>query len=271
VQTLRLPLSDLRSAQTRRRFDTLAALGIRIVLFTAELPDARDRELLEAWRERILALEWVAPRHRLAEPPEQLPVPLWLSVHPRSAVRDGLRFDHFPLPGFLPEDPELDGLPPGLLPVLRLPDSLCPARASLGLRRPGVLLVELPRAGEARAFTDDLALAQRVVAAAAVALGSPGRHVLLDGFVDHDRGYFPRHGLLDRKGDPRPAWWALRNLSRLCRPASALSVDEDPRGLLLRLSGSPAILLPSQPCEEGIDLVTGLASGPPSLHPRVLP
>lgn len=271
VQTLRLPLSDLRFESTRQRFDTLAALGIQLVLFTAEEPDARDRALLARHRQQILALEWVAPRHRLADPPRELPVPLWVSVHPRAAVRDERRFDHFPLPGFLPEDRELDGLAPGLLPVLRVPDSVCPAQAGLALRRPGVLLVELPRAGEAQAFTDDLALSHRVVAAAAAALGSSGRTVLLDGFVDHDRGYFPRHGLLDRKGDPRAAWWALRNLSRLCRPGAGLAVQEDARGRLLRIPGSPTILLPARPTAEGIDLVTGLADGPPSLHPRVLP
>jgi hypothetical protein len=64
-------------------------------------------------------------------------------------------------------------------------------------------------AGEMR---DDTAIAGRVVAAAAGAYAAPGAVVLLDTFDDHDRGYFVRHGLVDRRYNPRPAYHALRRL-----------------------------------------------------------
>lgn len=268
--TLRLPLSDLRHEPTFRRLDSLARLGFRLVFFTADEPEDRDRQRLASLGDRVLALEWITPRHRLAEPPAGIPVPLWMSVHPKALVKDERRFDHFPLPGFLAEDPDLERVPAGVLPVLRVTASTCPVRASQEITRPGVLLVELPRAGEAAAFTDDLALAHRVVAAAVAALGSPGRTILLDAFMDHDRGYFPRHGLIDRKGDPRPAWWALRNTSRLCRPSAGVEVLAHPAGRLFRLHGSPEVLLPETPWAEGVDLVTGLSGGAPSLNPRAL-
>jgi hypothetical protein len=37
----------------------------------------------------------------------------------------------------------------------------------------------------------------------------PGAAIFLDTFMDHDRGYYPRHGLIDRRFDPRPALYAL--------------------------------------------------------------
>jgi hypothetical protein len=37
---------------------------------------------------------------------------------------------------------------------------------------------------------------------------------VLDTTVDHDRGYFARHGLLDRRGNPRPAFRALADAAR---------------------------------------------------------
>jgi hypothetical protein len=36
--------------------------------------------------------------------------------------------------------------------------------------------------------------------------------VFLDTFVDHDRGYYPRHGLLDRRYNPRPGYYVLYHL-----------------------------------------------------------
>jgi hypothetical protein len=33
--------------------------------------------------------------------------------------------------------------------------------------------------------------------------------VFLDGFMDHDRSYYPRHGLIDRRYNPRRALYQL--------------------------------------------------------------
>ena len=39
----------------------------------------------------------------------------------------------------------------------------------------------------------------------------------LDTFMDIDRGYFARHGLVDRRNNPRPAATVLRRLSERLR------------------------------------------------------
>ena len=74
-----------------------------------------------------------------------------------------------------------------------------------GVGRGALVNVELPRASESRRFDDDAAVAERVAEAAQAALRHPDVGVFLDGFVDHDRGYYPRHGLIDRRYNPRPA------------------------------------------------------------------
>ena len=69
--------------------------------------------------------------------------------------------------------------------------------------------IEMPRALESGVFDNDDAVARRVAEAAAVGLRHPEVPMFLDGFMDHDRGYYRRHGLIDRRFNPRPAMHAL--------------------------------------------------------------
>jgi len=56
---------------------------------------------------------------------------------------------------------------------------------------------------------DDAAIARRVEATARAAAGHPDVRVFLDTFMDVDRGYYTRNGLIDRRCHPRPASWRL--------------------------------------------------------------
>jgi hypothetical protein len=60
---------------------------------------------------------------------------------------------------------------------------------------------------------DDNYTANRVTEAAIAAYAYPDVRILLDTFMDHDRGYFPRIGLYDRLLNPRKATIVLRNLN----------------------------------------------------------
>ena len=62
---------------------------------------------------------------------------------------------------------------------------------------------------ETEAFTDDRAVGARATEAVGAARAVPEADVYLDGFMDHDRGYYPRHGLIDRRYDPRSSLYAL--------------------------------------------------------------
>jgi hypothetical protein len=61
--------------------------------------------------------------------------------------------------------------------------------------------------------TDDLAILASVVELYVVALAYPQLAVLVDTFMDVDRGYFVRHGLMDRRCNLRPAGLAVETLS----------------------------------------------------------
>jgi len=83
-------------------------------------------------------------------------------------------------------------------------------------------LVELPRAGEAGTFENDDAVAGRLAEAFVAARAFPGVRAIVDGLIDHDRGYFPRHGIVDRRGAPRAAYRVLRKLGRIAPPGTLI-------------------------------------------------
>lgn len=260
VCNLRLPVSDLLQAGTRARLIELARHGQRAVLFSAELPDAHTLSLLAAHRDIITAFELIVPRSwvrraDLVPSRDDLP-PIWLSAVGRKTASDEVCFSHFPEPGFLPEE-DID-LPSGAVVRIRPDRDPWEGVATAGAVGAVAAHIWLPRAGESSVFTDDAAVTTRVVVAALSAAANPSVSVFLDAFLDHDRGYFPRHGLLTRQTVPRPAFHALRNLSRLL--PSGVSITRDADGFAL--SSGDRVLMNAG--VNGIDLVTGqpTADGP---------
>lgn len=254
VTRLRLPVDDLRRPDTRERLAALHARGQRFVLFHAGPPDAATWALLRAHAGMIDALELILARTTLdaVTPPPGVP-PIWLApIGRRDPARDGVYFSHFPLPGFVPGDPELAALPGWVArPVYRVGGEVWEGVAGA---TGGVALVELPRGGESREATDDGAVAWRVAEAFAAARAFPDVPVLLDTFVDHDRGYFPRHGLLDRRSNPRAAFHVLRHLGRLVPPGAPVTRDGAGYRLGERRLGRDG---------DGVDLVTGASGAGP--------
>ncbi len=243
-------------------------------------PDADTWRLAVDNRHLLEAVELILPRQLLSAPlevPAGAP-PVRLSVVGRRGAgpKEGVYFSHFPTPGFDVDDPDLGGLPPGAV-VFRVGwdtpvwEGVAAAAAAAGrLGRQAVATVWLPRRAEGEAFTDDAAVAARVVTAFAAARAAPQVAVELDSLVDHDRGYWPRHGLLDRRSNPRPAFHALRHLSRLFPGDGILSEeapDERLAGGYLSLVGERrGVLLPRGPEAAApalLDLVTGARGGRP--------
>jgi len=250
IRHLRLPIADLLAAQTRTRLRALKRRGFTFTFFaTAPLPTA-TREQLTMYRDLVDSIELVAPPERWS-PPKALPVPWRWAPVARAEVRDDERFSHFPAVGFTD-----DGLPiPGRT-VVRIPAEEHPFDA-----RPigDVGLVELPRGGESVRYTDDAAIACRVAEALLAAVAHPDRPLFLDAFTDHDRGYFPRNALLDRRGGPRAAHRVLCHLNRLLpRPATATPHHTE-GARRFRVEGLGTLWLPrgSQPLPAGIDLTDG--------------
>lgn len=216
VTTLRLPFEDLRRPATRARL--LALPGQRVVLYTAEALSPEDLALVAAHRDAILAVELILPRAWLDRRLPALAVPRWVAPLGRSSTESGRYFNHFAPHGFTPQDPDIGrSQAEGLL--FRIDPDVDPAEGMRAARAaaPGrtiAALVLLPRGGEGTRFEDDGAVAERVARTFHAARKNPDIHVFLDTTVDHDRGYFPRNGLLDRRGNPREAFVVLARLAR---------------------------------------------------------
>jgi predicted phosphodiesterase len=258
VKRLRVPLQDLIASETAARVATLAALGHRFLVFTFGLPDARQRSRLARFAacldgveiiERGSMLRMVAPL--AASLRSELGVPVFLSKLRVSAetASDAGRFAHFIRHGFVTDEPDaaalltntrassLDGL------AFRVERATAPwaplhavAEAARAADRRAVVHVRLADDDPAEDASDDAATARRVADAALAAWAHGDRlAVYLDTFADHDRGYYPRHGLIDRACDPRPASAVLRHLvERLC--------DVDWRGASIIAEGAARII-----------------------------
>ena len=256
ISQLRLPVSDLMQDDTRARLMHLARHGQRAVLFSAEMPSPRTLELLRAHCDQIAAFELIVPRswvsrEDLLPDREGLP-PVWISAVGRKTATDEVCFSHFPEPGFLPEE-DID-LPTNAVVRIQPERDVWEGVATAAAVGAVAAHVWLPRGEESVEFTDDAAVTRRVVVAALAAAANPSLSVFLDAFLDHDRGYFPRHGLLTRQSVPRPAFHALRNLSRLL-PADATitRVGEE-----FHFSTGARVVFDMGPA--GVGLTTGLST-----------
>jgi len=116
---------------------------------------------------------------------------------------------------------------------------------------------------------DDPGLVLRVAQAMLLSRATPEVRWIFDTFMDVDRGYFPRHGFIDRRFDPRPAAHAFTTLTALLpggevqvRPgatARSLHVATDVANFeLLACSEEEGLaLLSAHPCHWVHDLVRG--------------
>ncbi|OYW19213.1 MAG: hypothetical protein B7Z52_03900, partial [Burkholderiales bacterium 12-64-5] len=108
--------------------------------------------------------------------------------------------------------------------------------------------------------TDDGAILAAAAEAYACALAYPRLTVMFDPFMDLDRGYFVRHGLVDRRCNLRPAGLAVEALAAFLpcdgasSPALTASTPDGGRALVLESPGTiAAILLPA----PGVPLTVG--------------
>ncbi len=237
IGEVRVPAGDLATPAGRDRLGQLHRRGMSFTVRSAGVPDARTISRVAAARSELARWEIVAPPSKsaaviaaLADAPEGLPLaiaPLVPLGSPGGAVH------HFVTSGFSPHDEatleallalDAAGLIGELVFRVAPGEAIAPAIAEVADRaraagRGAIANIELPRAGESIPFDDDAAVADRVEEAARAARDFPEVAVFLDGFVDHDRSYYPRHGLIDRRFNPRPALHRLVAIASEAAPA----------------------------------------------------
>jgi len=228
IRDIRVPLTDLAIPAIADRVSHLTGRGMRFTVVSAGVPDLRSIEIVRSNATSIHGWEIIVPPTSFTATLAFIgstPVPdVELAIAPIAPIGpSGAGLHHFVTAGFsltdgaelakwleIDADRVFDSL------VFRVPwdehvgDSSQRARTvAKESGRKVILVIDLPRAGESAVFDDDDAVADRVGDVVRAAALEPDVAVFLDGFVDHDRGYYPRHGLIDRAFNPRPALYRL--------------------------------------------------------------
>jgi hypothetical protein len=250
IKRLRVPAGDLLLPETAHRLRELSLVEIEVCVFstgsTAHEHAAAVRDAaawVQTWE--IVTLDGMAPDEPWVRAARDAGVKVLTSVLGGEPKVDGPSeptgkkyFSHFPCHGFNPGAATrswaktregADGL------IARVPDEMSPWDAltelTAGTQTPsGVLHVhlEVPRGGECERQVDDVATAHRLAEGLLAAAAHPNAQLYLDTFVDHDRGYFPRNGLMDRRGTPRLALHVLNHLARLVHGQTVMRQSTTP-------------------------------------------
>lgn len=247
LKTLKIPTQDLREDYTLRRARYMTDVGHTFILTSLGLPDTK---LLDRAREHgvaISAIEINISEKRLQDIQPSLAALrrhtdaklLFCKIRTGAddAHFDGKHYSHFVNTGLRSQELEtaqawlyplvkerhIDGFTVRLdwgtdllstHALLSQHAKACGATINVGVKLADALT---------SANTNDAAIAA-LVAQAFIASKSDGSiYYSFDTFMDVDRGYFPRNGLIDRRFDPRPAAMTLAALNATFTGESSLS------------------------------------------------
>jgi 3',5'-cyclic AMP phosphodiesterase CpdA len=249
IRDLRVPIEDLRAPAYLELMRTMVAIGHRFTVFSVGVPDCSDHLLWDAVHALNVHVEIVLPWRVVEQHVRQLVdlravcrarIFVGCIVGPadhRSATFKGGYSVSF---GF--DTSEFDlvsefhrriGADLGLGYVFRVSPTQSPLFAGLEIEDFArahdlhiSLNISLGNDDAAVMTSDDHAIASRVMEA--LLIGSTSDRVVpfLDTLADHDRGYFPRHGLYDRRYNRRLASYMVTNFHRL------LSSEGDQRPII---------------------------------------
>ncbi|MBN2335824.1 metallophosphoesterase, partial [Candidatus Bathyarchaeota archaeon] len=285
VRTVRLPLDDLRDDETSRRLHELHGAGHRYGFFSVNTPDpglvAENRGIIDFLE---VILPWEKAREalpRVSGLGESVGVPVYVaniesSVHRK---RSGPKFSHYISHGFHVDDtamleealPHRGGVDGFTFQVNQGESPLRSVERIQGYSKmngfKAIANVWLASEDPAEFLADDDLVTDRAAESVVAAYAYPGVRVFLDTFVDHDRGYFPRVGLYDRRINPRKAGHVVRHLQAALNrygPGIEVTGIDGPGTVtfksptaIYRLSLSPDEGVPRISGSRLIDLVTG--------------
>ncbi len=282
VRKLRVPLRDLLVPDVRERMRVLCRHGHEFSLFTFGAPTARDRELIKANQDIFSAWEigvnwdvFDGIAQDIGDAARETDLPVYLS---RLRSIDELRSEaghyyHVINQGFLVDDrdqmesllarSELAGALDGF--VFRLTADRSPWDAiheaadlaeELGIK--ASVHLRMCWSNPAEPWEDDAWVTRRVAEAALAANTRDNVAVYCDTYIDNDRGYFVRNGVLDRLNNPRPAFHVLRHLHGALDEFEALTAGrvhttDGLRAISVQADGQELILVLPEADSSSID------------------
>lgn len=233
VSRVRVPLTDLIDPQIRGRIADYTSMGISFSFFSLGVPWTTEIDLINAHENLCAGLEIVGASDDLVDVSgafsrlskmADIPIVIGKSHSSKHEPKQGSKFAHSVRSGFKWEARDV------VVAALRQADtgqrfSGCVFQVNLdddlerSLRQLDTFAndnalhchvnIRLANPNPAIANFDDEAIASRVAHAVALASDLSALSLHLDTFVDIDRGYNPRHGLLDRHYNFRAAGRAL--------------------------------------------------------------
>lgn len=264
VRHLRVPLGDLLDAEARSRMADMVAIGHRFTVMGFGVPADDIADVIVEHRDLIDRYECVLPYDMILEQSAALQLfrdrlgrPLVLARVATSAddLKVGSKIELFVSHGFRPHQMgEIEALISGGVNaadgfVVRAGlDTDLPALAAeldAWSRRTGRHLdlhLRVAANNPAANVTDDAAILAAIVELFMCALAYPRLTMLVDPFMDIDRGYFVRHGLVDRRCNLRPAGLAVEALAAILgsdaggTETPSLSAADTDQGRILTLS-----------------------------------
>ena len=236
LRRMRVPAQDIEKTETRRRMAILSAMGHVFTVYCYRAPAEGLTEILIEHAGLVDALEVVTPWASAPETVDRLATlkkatgfPIYLSsVQTEDDVRfEGGKFNLLISHGFLLEERDrltefwssghhheiVDGF------VFRVPRDTSPwsqiqgidsFALETGMRAMAYIRTSSSRPAEE--FVDDRLNANRTAEAVTAGLAAARTQVILDAFIDSDRGHYVRHGLLDRRHNPRLASRVVKHL-----------------------------------------------------------
>jgi 3',5'-cyclic AMP phosphodiesterase CpdA len=248
----KVPDIDLAEDESRSRMQLLARIGHRFLVTTIGAPGERLRALplaelgVSGFETNFTLARFAQARDDLVALRQRTGCAVWWSkilTFDDDARFDGQHFSHFVKAGFSLD--ELDarealvrealaaGAIDGITVRIESTQPLAPAARALhafAARLDCRILASLKTSGASLAAeaADDRALVART--AQAMLLSKAGTRVqfVFDTFMDVDRGYYPRHGFIDRRYDPRPAAKAWACINALFSAAAQVEIDASP-------------------------------------------
>jgi 3',5'-cyclic AMP phosphodiesterase CpdA len=229
IRRLRTPLADLLDPNTRSRVHDFHATGMRFTFCSLEIPDTKAIAALNEARAAAEALQIVCAKTNMDDIADGLPslralldidVVIGKSHSSADEPRQGSHFAHAVSFGFkwserhdavaAVRSHDVRGRVTGLAFQINLGDDLPGRLAELDAfgAASGLKIwanVRLASENPAAANLDDELVLGKVSAAAEASNGLKNTIVEIDTLIDIDRGYNPRHGLLDRRCNLRPA------------------------------------------------------------------
>ncbi|WP_167670743.1 metallophosphoesterase family protein [Allopusillimonas ginsengisoli] len=285
IRTVRIPAHDVLEATARNRVRILAALGHRFTIFNVNAPSDALLEALQALGNSVQGLELICTREQMGAPlPEMLckaSYPVFYA--PIFSVSDKLDaaapFDHTMASGItmadmcrLLDDEGMQarlGQHAGIVvrigysePVLESLEQI--AGFSRSNTIPVMVHVKLSPDESYVLNADDHSQAARVAEASIGAALYPDMAISLDTFMDVDRGYFTRQGLVDRRHNPRQAGGAARDIHQHLQGRAGLRIQA-----IERLEHATRIVLESEEGPLELSVRSSAANPWNPLHPAV--